>query len=212
MRPINEITRIIFPLGLTLLITFTLFGQHAWAFNPHHRLTIAEQTEVALTPVGAKLLERLGDVRSNEPILFYCLNLSCDEDFIAFQNSSLKAVNGQYFSASNAHLGKLVYEALVRSKLANESYFSSLELEHRELLVAKRVGEYLISRENTLGRFSSEDDYANHPRFNYARDRHRSLIEHRNAFLSGEAALRELVRQRLLKGSPVLYSEKSINF
>lgn len=191
-------TRILLFVGI--FIGGLSLGHSVAAHNPHHRLKVAMETQVRQVSLGQDLLSQTRELRDRRPLLFFCLDLSCQEEFIYGQYQDLYSINGHFASSPNAYLGWLVFESLKRSqldkKMRDRHGVNAPSVLERELLIAFESGRYLVALERELGPLDRSDDYYYNDRFEYAAKRGFGLLLLRAAYRQGERGLETYVLER----------------
>tara|TARA_R110002049_G_scaffold6705_2_gene41571 strand:- start:698 stop:1387 length:690 start_codon:yes stop_codon:yes gene_type:complete len=193
-----SLIRVLAPLTI-LLLSSPVEAQNR---NPNHRLTVAKENAVKQTSIGMDAAQTY-EYRSNNALM--TLGDTPAAFFTRLVGGKLElSFNSQLGAASFEYLSWIVMAGLVDYNLQAivvQDFKTSLpRFIEQDLLVFSAAMEYY----DEIG-FSTQGDidYANHPRFSYARDQMLSLTKFHDLWKSNKTAFYEylVLRRKKLDGN-----------
>lgn len=159
-----------------------LLAAESFAVNPHYKILRAKENFVKTTQLGKLYAGFYEEVHGPELILFD--SIKTEHETFKRRGKKVLRMNWALHASSHEYLSWILFMGLVRYNLENK--LNNTKLPHMiemDYVIFKKSMEYL----DQSGFVISDDmDYANHPRFNFGRNRLLSITLFYDLWLSNE--------------------------
>lgn len=184
-----------FILRSVVALALLLMAAESFAVNPHFKILRAKENFVKATQLGRLHAGFYENVHGPELILFD--SIKTEHQTKMRRGNKLLRLNWALHASSHEYLSWILFQGLVKydleNKLGNTNLPHMIEMDY---YIFKKSMEYL----DQSGMIISDDmDYANHPTFNFARNRLLSITLFYDLWLENERRFLKSVWHRRQK-------------